>query len=105
MATTCNPASAWGLIHNPTAVLAVGLTLLFIILYFWYTAKDPKIRVGWFLILIGGILNLGERLYYGCVTDYIKVVSWWPAFNVPDILIVFGFVNIIFWGGMTFFRS
>ena len=100
MATTCNQASAWGLIHNSTWILAAGLILLFFILYFWYTAKDTKIRLGWSLVFLGGILNLGERLFHGCVTDYIKVVSWWPAFNIPDVLIVMGILLVILgWDG------
>jgi len=104
MATTCNPASAWGLIHGQTWILAAGFALLFIISYFWYTAKDPKIRAGWLLIFLGGILNLGERLYHGCVTDYIKLVSWWPSFNVPDILITVGVFIVIFKAGQPFFE-
>jgi len=96
MATTCNSASAWGLIHDQTWILAAGFGLLFIISYFWYTAKDPKIRLGLGLVLLGGLLNLGERLYHGCVTDYFKLVSWWPAFNIPDIVIVVGFMIVIF---------
>jgi len=97
MATTCNAASAWGLIQNQNLIILGGFLLLFIILYFCYTAKDPKIRVGWFLIFLGGIWNLGERLYHGCVTDYIRVVSWWPSFNIPDMLITIGLIILIFW--------
>jgi signal peptidase II len=95
MATTCNPASAWGLIHDQTLILVAGLVLLFIIGYFWYTAKDSKIRIGLSLVFLGGVMNLGERVYYGCVTDYIKLVSWWPSFNFADVLIVAGIILIL----------
>ena len=103
MTTTCNPASAWGLFHNQTGILIAGIVLLSIIAYFWYTARDKKIRVGWSLVFLGGILNLGERIYHGCVTDYIKVVSWWPTFNIQDILIVIGLLIIILGGWDDYF--
>lgn len=41
------------------------------------------------LILSGAISNLIDRLYFGCVIDFIDL-RFWPVFNLADSFIVIG---------------
>jgi lipoprotein signal peptidase len=41
------------------------------------------------LILSGAISNLIDRVYYGCVIDFIDLKVW-PIFNLADVFICFG---------------
>ena len=50
----------------PIGVIAV---VWLIGLWFWYRAKGVGARVGWGLVLGGGLLNLSERWRYGYVRD------------------------------------
>jgi len=78
---------------NFPGVIVVEILTLAIIGFF--LLKDKK-NFGWWFIMIGGGLNLGERLLYGRVTDY------WPIFetgiynNINDYLIFIGLVMVIF---------
>ncbi|MCX6763646.1 MAG: signal peptidase II [Candidatus Moranbacteria bacterium] len=46
------------------------------------------------LILSGAISNLIDRLYYGCITDFIDL-KFWPVFNLADSFIVIGIFLLI----------
>ena len=46
------------------------------------------------LILAGAISNIIDRLYYGCVIDFIDL-RFWPVFNLADIFIVSGVVFLL----------
>jgi len=46
------------------------------------------------LILSGGISNLFDRLYFGCVIDFINL-KFWPVFNLADIYITIGSIIIM----------
>lgn len=91
----CNEAGAWGVIKNKELLIGAGVFLLLLISYFWYNSKSKIIRLGLALILLGGVLNIGERLFFGCVRDYWKIISWWPTFNAADVLIAFGLIMVI----------
>lgn len=58
----------------------------------WH-ALDSASRVGWLLILSGGISNVGERIYFGYVRDFIPVAN--GIVNLADIYILAGIVLIL----------
>jgi len=93
--TTCNTIGAWGLITNQAVIKGGGILILLLILYLGYNAKYKRAKLGWILLFVGGASNLYERFSQGCVTDYLKVVSWYPAFNLADILIVAGIILLL----------
>lgn len=95
MEEICNSSGAWGIIENQTIIKTGSLVLLLIILYLVYNAKTKMERFGWVLIFVGGLVNTWERFQQGCVTDYLKPVSWYPAFNLADGIIVAGFIIIV----------
>jgi lipoprotein signal peptidase len=57
-----------------------------------------NLEFGILLILSGGISNIIDRLYFGCVIDFIDLNRFinWPIFNLADIYITFGVILILF---------
>lgn len=53
-----------------------------------------NLRFGILLIIAGGISNIIDRLYFGCVIDFINLKIW-PVFNLADIYITIGTIAII----------
>ena len=49
---------------------------------------------GIILIFSGGLSNLMDRLYFGCVIDFIDL-TFWPIFNLADIFICAGAIILI----------
>ena len=47
------------------------------------------------LILSGAISNLIDRLYFGCVIDFIDL-KFWPVFNFADVYITIGVIMLIY---------
>jgi signal peptidase II len=50
---------------------------------------DPR-SMGLLLLLSGALSNLWDRVWHGCVTDYIQPASFFPAFNLGDVWIFSG---------------
>ncbi len=46
------------------------------------------------LILAGAISNIIDRIFFGCVIDFIDL-KFWPVFNLADIYITIGAIMII----------
>ncbi len=50
------------------------------------------------LIAIGGLLNVGERMAFGCVKDYLNFFGLF-LFNLNDILVTLGLGGfLVQWG-------
>jgi len=58
---------------------------------------DDKTKLGFSLILAGGIGNLIDRIFRGYVIDYIDIskIFSYPVFNFADICIVIGVILVI----------
>ena len=50
--------------------------------------------LGLIFILSGAFSNILDRLYAGCITDFIDL-KFWPVFNLADCFIVIGAILII----------
>ena len=97
-----------GLEHTLNSGVAFGINLpehfqMFVIilaLFFvaWYASKDAKTnasKVGFGLIIGGGLANIIDRLIDGTVTDFFQVGNF-PVFNVADSCITVG-IAVLFW--------
>lgn len=92
----CNKGIAFGI------SLPHWLILGFIIAFFVFTGflilnfNPPAGGSNYPLVLIlsGAISNLFDRLYFGCVIDFINLEIW-PVFNLADILICVGVFLLI----------
>lgn len=69
------------------------LSFVFLMIIFLIWRKDRN--RGWLLIILGGILNLGERLVYGGVNDYWKIPFTNIYNNINDYLIFVGGIMVI----------
>ncbi|MFO7807571.1 MAG: signal peptidase II [Candidatus Moraniibacteriota bacterium] len=88
----CNPFLSWGiplegLLFWLGWILAF-LGLVFLILNFSYNWSL-------FLVLAGAVSNFIDRIFLGCVVDYLKVGAF-PIFNLADVFIVGGVLFFVF---------
>lgn len=50
--------------------------------------------IGLIIVLSGALSNIIDRLFFGCVIDFIDIKVW-PVFNIADICISFGVILLI----------
>jgi signal peptidase II len=74
-------------------VVAVALAAL--LLYFARNASRPLVWLPTGMLLGGAIGNVVDRIREGGVIDFMKVVDFWPAFNVADSAITVGVVLLL----------
>ena len=102
----CNENLAFGL--SPHIIIsAILLIILFLFIYnlkfeilnfksisnlkFQISNYKIQSKIIALLILSGGISNIIDRIYFGCVIDFIDL-KFWPVFNFADIYITIGVV-------------
>ncbi len=75
----------------PAILVCIGIFL-------WKSWKKiPEIeKIGFLLIVIWGLLNALERIFFGSVTDFISV-QYFAVFNVADISITLGVIILLIW--------
>ncbi len=105
----CNTDLAFGL--SPHIIIsAILLIALFLFIYnfkfkiinlksisnlkFQISNYKTQSKIIALLILSGGISNIIDRLYFGCVIDFIDL-KFWPVFNFADIYITLGAILIL----------
>ncbi|HBR71231.1 MAG TPA: hypothetical protein DEA27_00295 [Candidatus Moranbacteria bacterium] len=76
-------------------VIWIILFLILIKISFSLAKKNTLNSFGWILILSGSISNIIDRLFLGCVRDFIPFFGFF-YFNVADIFITIGFVFLFF---------
>lgn len=90
---TINNKFIFGLIGSNN--LAIIISLLFLVLIIYLTAKSKKFFSTLIdILLIAGVAsNLLDRIFRDGATDYISIGSF-PTFNIADILIIIGIAII-----------
>lgn len=95
----CNKNISFNLSISPFLfwfIFCALISFLFYLIRGKFYKQEPSIVVVYFFF-IGVLLNITDRLLYGCVIDYINVpIFSLPLFNVADILITIGAVFIVF---------
>lgn len=82
---------------NVSPVLMIGLYLVAVLFighhlyYNWYRLYAIS-RLGFTLIISGGLSNLVERIIYGYVTDYFYITN--GVLNLADFFIISGIILI-----------
>ncbi len=95
-----NYGGAFGIGGNSTLFfILVNIVVLGIIIKFIYSQKDrvdKKTLASFTMILAGGIGNLIDRVFRGCVVDFIDISNLFkfPVFNIADIYIVIGWIML-----------
>jgi lipoprotein signal peptidase len=70
----------------------ISVLVLFLVIFCWWKGREK----GWWLVFLGGGMNLGERIFYGKVTDYWPILGTGLYNNINDYLIFIG-IGIILW--------
>lgn len=94
-----NIGAAWGLI--PTRIFLIGLDIMIIFAIIKLSTNkqyelEENVKLGFSLVLAGGIGNLLDRIFRGYVIDYIDInkILDYPVFNFADICIVVGIILV-----------
>lgn len=94
-----NTGAAFGMFQgNNAALMAVSLGLLAVLFWSWkrWPEGDRWGRLGLALVAGGALGNLYDRLFYGCVVDFLDFRVW-PVFNAADSCISVG-AALLAWG-------
>ncbi len=88
----CNSAGAWGM-SMPDGVSVLALLLVGILFFReWRQDQIKSTLLPWLLLMAAGGSNLLERLYFGCVMDYVRWFAL-PTFNLADVVLT---VSVVF---------
>lgn len=94
----CNKGIAFGISLPYWLILGLIIAILvftgFLILNLKLEILNQFSNYPLILILSGAISNLLDRLYFGCVIDFIDLRIW-PIFNLADIFICLGVFLLI----------
>ncbi len=92
----CNYGIAMGIILPQIIFVILWGAIMMCVIYFWLQKISEKffIQLPYILILSGGVSNIIDRFYYGCVVDYIPFLNI-SSFNIADAFITVGAVLIL----------
>ena len=78
-------------------VSLISVLLLFLLCVWILKEKKSFLKFSLLLVMLGGLSNLFDRLYYGFVIDFIwfKILPM-SIFNIADIMITLGIICLIF---------
>lgn len=96
---TCNEGIMWGVKLPLGVILLLGALLLGYVFFLFARAKHFEEWFFLFLLLIGGGINVLDRIFHDCVLDYF---SWpgvlgtlLPNFNLADMMLSFGLMGFL----------
>jgi len=75
-----NQRGVWGVVPAWFGIISL------VILSFWLIKQTSPSLIYW-VILAAGISNFIDRLIYVGVVDWIHTFSWFPVFNLADMVI------------------
>lgn len=91
----CNPGGPFGSTFSLASSIfllgAAGL-LLFFGVQWWQEYRSLSVWA-WAFLFAGGLSNFLERIFFGCVTDYVRV-GMLPVFNLADVLLTMGVCGV-----------
>ena len=100
----CNEGIAFGIQFSKNWIWLFILLFLIILLILNFKFKilnefiNFKFRIsnfGLIFILSGAISNIIDRLYFGCIIDFIRIPFWPAIFNLADVFITIGAVILL----------
>ena len=90
----CNPGFAFGLLPGFLNEL-IAFLVLFAVVSLFFKEKEFIFYAPFVLVLGGGIANLADRIFRGCVVDFIRIPLLPTTFNLADVAITVGVLLII----------
>lgn len=80
---------------NPNVHLVISILLLVVITIFVFKYYKNKLTLfGLFMICLGGLQNISQRVRYNCVVDDYKFFNLF-SFNLADLFIMSGLLIIL----------
>lgn len=101
---SCNPGFAFGILPGFLNGL-IAFLVLSVLVYLFFKQKEFIFYAPFASILGGGISNLADRIFRGCVVDFIQIPLWPTTFNLADVAINIGVLLIIFSGFRDFAKK
>lgn len=93
-AGVCNTGGPFGVPVPQSLLVIVGLFIGIFLIREWQKESSLLGAWPWILIMAGGAGNLLERVFFGCIMDYIALPLF-PVFNAADILLTLGAAGIL----------
>ncbi|MDQ1327547.1 MAG: signal peptidase [Candidatus Poribacteria bacterium] len=98
-----NTGAAFGTFHDKNSIFIVVnlIAIIFIFIYHNRYKENIWMKVSLGFILGGALGNLADRIFFGFVTDFIRVrlwfihTFWWPNFNIADSGVTVGAIMLI----------
>lgn len=90
----CNSGGPFGIALSQDLFILVFFFVSFFLALQWQREASFQFEWPWIFIFTGGLGNAMERLFFGCVTDYVAV-PFFPTFNLADVLLTVGTIFII----------
>ena len=92
---SCNLGFAFGIL--PTFLNGlIAFSILLALAYLFFKQKEFTLYAPFTLIIGGGISNLADRIFRGCVVDFIRIPLLATIFNLADVVITAGVLLMIF---------
>ncbi len=86
-----NTGAAFSLLKNGALFLGImTMILLLLMVVFWRKPFIKRYHLPLALLCGGAVGNFIDRIFRGYVVDYIQVTSWFPVFNIADMMVVTG---------------
>ncbi len=82
--------------------LLIGAVLILLLFLFFKTLKQENflLTTGFSLIILGGLSNFFDRIYFGYVIDWLRIfILPISIFNIADIMIIGGIMCVILFFG------
>ena len=93
--TICNYGWPFGIsITLPKWFSFIGFGIGVFLIAEWWKKESLAQEWPWILIISGGLGNFLERLFFGCIMDYISLPHF-PIFNISDTLLTIGAIGIL----------
>ena len=79
-------------------LIIIGILVVILVIYLSLSSKKKLEKIAYFIIIIGAISNIFDRMLNTYVVDFILIhygKYYWPAFNLADIYITIGIIVLI----------
>ena len=82
---------SFGIKINNLLIIFISIIFFIILIYLFYTKKRD---ISFYLISIGFLSNIFDRIFYGYVIDYVNILNI-NILNLSDILIFIGIIILM----------
>lgn|SRR6185369_4402483 len=88
---TCNADGAFSLSLPSSLIIFFSISVLLLFFFFWLGEDERSLSFAWIILMAAGASNLLERIFFGCVYDYIHV-PYFTSFNAADAFLTVSIV-------------